>query len=130
MHPQVIELKRVDGSGVGAGAEYTVSRYIFDPLSVGVARCSLEDLRGGRSVAENAEMLREVLQAGDADRDRDSPSMAARRDAVVLNAGFGCYVYGLSASIAEGVALAREILLSGQAVAKLDDWVRVAPAVR
>lgn len=101
-----------------------MSRYTFDPLSVGIARCSLEDLRGGRSVAENAEMLREVLgESGQGD-----PAMTARRDAVVLNAGFGCYVFGLSASISEGVALAREILLSGKATAKLDEWVRVAPA--
>ncbi len=127
MLSQVIELKRLDDSGT-----YAVSRYTFDPLSVGVARCSLEDLRGGRSIAENAEMLREVLRVADAgaDADRDSPAMAARRDAVVLNAGFGCYVYGLSASIGEGVALARKVLLEQRAFAKLDDWVRVAPAVR
>lgn len=108
----------------------TVGRYTFDPLSVGIARCSLEDLRGGRSVAENADMLREVLLDGESGAGQGDPSMAARRDAVVLNAGFGCYVYGLSASISEGVALAKEILLSGKAATKLDEWVRVAPAQR
>ena len=41
-------------------------------------------------------------------------------DAIVLNAGFGCYVYGLTPTIAEGCELARKTLESGKAAEKPD----------
>ena len=76
-------------------------------------RCTLEDLRGG-DAAENAALLRETLSAGDHD--------GAKRDAVVLNAAMGLYVYDQVHSIAEGVAVARDVLHSGKALEKLDAW--------
>ena len=79
-------------------------------------RCTVEDLRGG-DAPENARLLREALARGE--------HTDGKRDAVVLNAGVGLYVYGLAPTAESGVALARETLNSGAALAKLDEWVAV-----
>jgi anthranilate phosphoribosyltransferase len=50
---------------------------------------------------------------------------AARLDAVILNAALVFFVKGMVATISEGVEKAREILLSGQALATLRAWVEV-----
>jgi len=107
----------------GAPKAYTVSRYTLDPLSLGIPRCSLEDLKGG-SPAQNVLELRAVLAAG------DDGSTNAKRDSVVLNAGMGLYVYGTAASIAEGVALARRGLDAGKAAAQLDLFVQTSQSIK
>ena len=48
---------------------------------------------------------------------------AARLDAVILNSALVFFVKGMVVTISEGVEKAREILLSGQALAKLRHWV-------
>lgn len=50
---------------------------------------------------------------------------AARMDAVILNSGLIFYVQNAVATIAEGVDKARDILLSGQALATLKRWIEV-----
>lgn len=97
----------------GAPRVYDTKEYQLDPLELGVPRCTLEDLRGG-DATENAVLLRETLSAGDHD--------GAKRDAVVLNAAMGLYVYDQVDSIAEGVKVARDVLHSGKALDKLDAW--------
>ena len=90
----------------------------MDPLSLGVPRCLLGELRGGKDASSNADMLRQVLRAGG--------EQDARRDAVVLNAGLGNYVFGLAETLAEGVQLARTVLESGAASERLDRWLETA----
>ena len=80
-------------------------------------RCTVEDLKGGDRDFNAAE-LRDVLRAGDA-----SAGASAKRDAVALNAGFGCYVYGLADTLVGGIELARAALEDGRAAAKLDEWI-------
>ena len=74
----------------------------------------MEDLRGGGPV-ENAEEFKKVLLGGD--------HTNAKRDSIVLNAGVGCYVYGLTSTIPEGCKLAREVLNSGKATETLEKWI-------
>jgi anthranilate phosphoribosyltransferase len=52
------------------------------------------------------------------------------RDVVLLNAGAGLYCAGVAASIAEGVRRAREAVASGQALAKLSQFVSVTNKFR
>lgn len=75
------------------------------------------DLKGG-GPEENAEKFRQVLRGGD--------ETDAKRDAIVLNAGMGCYVYGLTDSIEDGCKLARETLVSGKATEVLQKWIEVS----
>jgi anthranilate phosphoribosyltransferase len=89
-------------------------------LDVGIPRCSLADLKGG-GPKENAEKFVAVLRGGD--------HTDAKRDSIVLNAGVGCFVYGLAESIEEGCALARSTLTSGKAADKLNQWIAASQAI-
>ena len=59
--------------------------------------------------------MREALMGGD--------HTNAKRDAIVLNAGVGAYVFGLSDTLEGGIDLVRQTLNEGKALAKLDEWV-------
>lgn len=115
----IVELKNV--APAGQARVYERTSYTFDPLTCGIPRCAIEDLRGG-DAAENAALLRQVLSGG--------PERGAKRDAVVLNAAAGLYVYGSVPSLAEGVTLAYDILASGKALVKLDEWIACSQALR
>ena len=107
---RILELKRV-------GDTYEEKEFEFDPLSVDIPRCELSDLKGG-GPEENAEKFREVLLGG--------THTDAKRDSIVLNAGFGCYVYGLSPTIEEGIQLARRTLEEGKAISLLEEWIQAS----
>jgi anthranilate phosphoribosyltransferase len=53
----------------------------------------------------------------------------AKKDAVVLNCGVGCYVYGLTESIEEGCALARKTMVSGKGSEVLTKWRDVSKKI-
>jgi anthranilate phosphoribosyltransferase len=89
-----------------------VEEYEVAPEDVGLARCRIEDLRGG-DPAENAALLRAVL----------SGERGPRRDVVCLNAGAALVAGGAADSIADGVRAAGEIIDSGRARAKLEALV-------
>ena len=79
-------------------------------------------MKGG-GPEENAQKFQDVLQGGS--------HTDAKRDAIVLNAGVGCYVYGLDGveTIADGCALARKTLESGKAAELLQKWIAVSQKV-
>lgn len=108
----ILEIKNV--APEGEPKVYETKEFTFDPLDVGIERCKVEDLRGGGPV-ENAEEFRKVLLGGE--------EMNAKRDSICLNAGVGCYVYGLTDTIEEGVALAKKTLQSGKATEVLKTWI-------
>ena len=99
---------------------YETKTFEFCPLSVGIPRCELVDLKGG-GPSENAEKFKAVLQGGE--------HTDAKRDSIVLNAGVGCYVYGLTTSIDEGIQLARKTLNSGKASELLEKWIKVSQEI-
>lgn len=86
--------------------------YQIAPEDFSIARCSQGELAGG-SAADNARLLRGVLGG----------APGARSDATALNAGAAIRVAGIAATLAEGVARAREILGSGSALGVLDAFV-------
>jgi len=53
----------------------------------------------------------------------------AKRNAVMLNAGAGLYIGGAADSLEAGIKLAGELIDSGAAKAKLDDFVRYSNEV-
>ena len=99
---------------------YEERQFEFDPLTIDIPRCDVLDLRGG-GPEENAEQFRQVLLGG--------THTDAKRDSIVLNAGVGCYVYGLVDSIEEGCKLARGTLQSGKATEVLRHWVEVSQEI-
>ena len=114
------ELTTTGTSTVWSVAGGTVVASCFDPASLGLARSSLEDLRGG-DAATNAAVAQAVL-AG-------APGHV--RDAVVLNAAAALAAYDASTGSLEsrleaGMARASAALDSGAAAAALDRWVTVS----
>jgi anthranilate phosphoribosyltransferase len=109
----MIEVRNTAGAGVRPKV-YTQKKYEWDPASIGIPRCNVEDLQGG-GPEQNVQELRTVLLGGEESN--------AKRDAVVLNAGVGCYVYGLVDSLEEGCRLARSTLNAGGATKKLHEWI-------
>ncbi|GLC67738.1 hypothetical protein PLESTF_000600400 [Pleodorina starrii] len=92
-----------------------LKRYSLDPRDVGIPRCEVEDLKGGDAQL-NAAILRDVL-AG---------QRGPVADALVLNAGYALAAAQVTASPADGVALAQEVQRRGDAIRVLDRWAAVS----
>lgn len=91
----------------------TFKSYTISPEQFGLTRCKKEELTGG-TPDENAAITKAVLAGG----------QGAGRTAVVLNAGAGLYVAGTADSIEAGVRLAEELIDSGKAEKKLEEFVK------
>lgn len=80
----------------------------FIPEEMNLPQYDNSCIKGGDS-KENAEILKSVLKG----------EKGAYRDTVLLNAGIGIFTAGKTASIEEGISVAREIIDSGAAYEKL-----------
>jgi anthranilate phosphoribosyltransferase len=95
-----------------------VSIYTLTPEDFGMPRAAPSTLAvedAGQSLA----VIRRVLD------DEAGPA----RDIVILNAGAAIYAAGVSASLADGIARAREALRIGKARRTLEELIRVSNAV-
>jgi anthranilate phosphoribosyltransferase len=96
----------------------------FDPAVLGIARASVDDLRGG-TAEENAGVARELL-AG---------RTGAVRDAVLLNAAAAIAAYDagtepLEVRLAAGLSRAADAVDSGAAAEVLSRWVDVSQRLK
>ncbi len=103
-------------TGDGAGA-YELSEWRVDATSLGLARATMDDLRGG-DAAFNARAIRDVL-AG---------AHGANRDIAVLNAAAALLVIGRVDDLSAGVELAADSLDGGHAARALDALVATSQA--
>ncbi len=99
---------------VGELRDGVVREYEIHPEDFGIAMAASRNLR----VNDAAESKAMLLQALD-----DTDGLP--RDIVALNAGAALYVSGISASIADGIALARSTISSGAALAKMEEFVGI-----
>jgi anthranilate phosphoribosyltransferase len=113
------ELTTTTTSTVWLVRDVGVSRHSLDPAELGLARCTVDDLRGG-DAAYNAGVARSVL-AGQA-----GPVL----DTVLLNAAAALAAYDgipathdLASVLGAGCARASEAVHSGAAARLLDAWV-------
>ena len=88
---------------------------VITPEEFGFARCTREDLKGG-TPAENAAITRAILNG----------AQGHRRNAVLLNAGAALYIAGKADTMADGVALAGELIDSGAATRTLEKLIAVS----
>ena len=86
-------------------------RYTVKPEDFGFARCTKEDIRGGLP-EENARITLDILHG----------AAGPKTDIVLLNAGAAIYVGGQADSIAAGIEKARQVIASGAAMKKLDEF--------
>ena len=111
----VHELIRTPGGDDPAGdGDVSVSVYRVDPADFGLARATLDELRGG-DAAVNAEAIRRVV----------SGAVSPHRDIALLNAGAALHVIGRAEDLDAGVSMAALLVDSGRAAEVLDDFVRV-----
>ena len=89
--------------------------YTVTPEQFGFERCRKEDLAGG-TPEDNARITRSIL-AGEA---------GCRRNAVLMIAGASLYIGGKAPTFQEGVALAAELIDSGQALGVLEQLITVS----
>lgn len=87
--------------------------YTVKPEDFGLARGKKADITGG-TPEENAEMTRNILSGKE---------KGPKRDIVLLNSGLAIYIDGKADTYAEGVRKAAEIIDSGRATEKLEEFV-------
>jgi anthranilate phosphoribosyltransferase len=118
------ELTTTGTSTVWVVGRGEVTETSFDPAALGIARATLDDLRGG-DAATNAAVVSTLLDGG----------KGAVRDAVLLNAAAAIAAYeaspgSLEERLAAGLARATEALDSGAAEVALGRWVEVSQDLR
>lgn len=87
--------------------------YVIQPEDFGLKRCTKDELVGG-TATENAEITKGILSGR---------IQGAKRDAVCMNAGAALYIGGKADSIGEGIKLAQQLIDSGAAMKKLEEFV-------
>lgn len=93
-----------------------MKNYTITPEQFGFERCTKEDLLGG-TPEENAAITRGILSG---------EIRGHKRNAVLLNAGAAIYIGGKAASMEEGIAMAGELIDSGNALETLEKFIAVS----
>jgi anthranilate phosphoribosyltransferase len=107
------ELSPVGPNLVAEVVDGSVRERELDPeAELGLARCRIDELRGG-SPEENAAAIRDVLAGAG----------GGRRSAILLNAAGAIAAAGHAADLREGLVLAREAIDSGAAAERLEQLV-------
>ena len=88
--------------------------YVLTPEQFDYERCTKEELQGG-TPQENAEITKAILEGKET---------GAKRHAVCLNAGAALYIAGKAASIEAGVKMAEQLIDSGAALKKLEEFIQ------
>lgn len=88
--------------------------YEIKPEDFGLSSCKKEELVGG-TPEENAQITRNILSGKE---------RGPKRTTVLLNAGAALYIGGKATSLEEGVKLAGEIIDSGKALEKLEEFIK------
>ena len=109
---QVVELRDAE-----------ITEYELRPQDFNIEQRSLEGLSVA-SATESAALIKAALAGGD----DEAASKAA--DMLALNGGATLYVSGVANSMAEGVALAEDVIASGQAAEKLKAFVDFTQLMR
>jgi anthranilate phosphoribosyltransferase len=107
------ELSPVGPNLIAEVVDGSVRERTLDPeAELGVARCSVDELRGG-TPDENAAALRAVFEGAD----------GGRRSAILLNAAGAIAAAGHAEDLREGLELARETVDSGAAAHRLEQLI-------
>ena len=90
--------------------------YTISPEDFGFERCDKAELVGG-TPEENAKITMNILEGKE---------KGAKRNTVLMNAGAAIYAAGKAESIAEGIKIASEMIDSGKALAKLEEYKKAS----
>ncbi|HZK62390.1 MAG TPA: hypothetical protein VFC41_09945, partial [Anaerovoracaceae bacterium] len=93
--------------------------YDLIPEELGLEKCNMEELTGGEA-AENAAITLNILNGSE---------KGAKKNVVVLNAAIALYIAGKGTSIKECIPVAAELIESGAAMRKLEEFVKLSDEV-
>lgn len=93
----------------------SIIEYELDPRDYGIEYADIEDLRGGDG-NENAEIARAIFEGRE---------KGAKRDIIIMNSAAGIYMGGKADTYAQAVEIARDVIDSGKALAKLEEFISV-----
>ena len=96
-----------------------ITSYTITPEQFGLSRCPLADLIGG-TPEENAQITMDILTGRET---------GAKRDVVLMNAGMALYLGIDGITLAEGVEKAKELIESGAALKKYEEFREATKAV-
>ena len=96
--------------------EGTYKTYEIKPEDFGFTSCQKEDLVGG-TPEENAQITRDILSGKE---------QGPKRTTVLLNAGAALYIGEKAKTLADGVKLAAELIDSGAAYQKLEEFIEAS----
>jgi anthranilate phosphoribosyltransferase len=110
------EISIAAGTRVAELRDGSISSYHITPEEFSLERQSLDGL-SVNSAAASAAIINDALSGKD-----DATSRKAA-DMLALNAGATIYVSGVATTLADGVAMAEDVLASGQAAEKLKQFI-------
>jgi anthranilate phosphoribosyltransferase len=110
------EISIAAGTRVSELRDGSISNYHITPEEFRLERQSLDGLAVS-SAAASADLIRRALAGKDDDAARKAAAMLA------LNGGATIYVSGVAATLADGVELAEDVLASGQAAEKMQQFI-------
>lgn len=90
-----------------------LKNYVIRGEDYGIPKAGMSELVGGDAKA-NSRITLDILKG----------VQGPKRDIVVFNSGCALYIRGLAGSIEEGIAMAKESIDSGKALAKLEELVQ------
>lgn len=93
-----------------------ISEFIIDPFAHGIKKAPLESIKGG-DAQENAVILNNILTNRATD---------AQRDIVLINTAYALVVDGMARDVQDGLEIAKDALLSGQAQEKLKQIINTS----
>ncbi len=114
--PGLDELSTLGKTKISELRDGEIKTYFIRPADYGLRKANAGDIMGG-SVDENKEILSEVLACGNG---------CARTDITLLNASAGIVAGGKADNLEEGLNVARNVLQSGRAQKKLEEFVDFA----
>lgn len=110
------EISIAAGTQVAELRAGSINCYRINPEDFGQRRQSLDGLAVD-SAAASARLIRSALAGADDTASRKAAAMLS------LNAGASIYVSGIATTLADGVAMAEDVLASGQAAEKLREFI-------
>ena len=92
-----------------------IGRYVIEPEDFGLRRASKIDIVGG-TPQENAQVTLDILNG----------AQGPKTDIVLLNAAAALYVAEKAKTISEGLKISREMISSGKALNRLNEFVKLS----
>ncbi|MCL2484751.1 MAG: anthranilate phosphoribosyltransferase [Endomicrobia bacterium] len=117
-HDGLDEVTLSDTTTICEVNEGKLNSFFITPEQFGLKRCSLSELIGG-SPKENAEIALKILGG----------EKGAKRDIVLLNSAICLYMFYNNITLKECLKMATEVIDSGKALKKLNDFIKMSNEV-